>query len=98
MVSGVNNIEQGFFQPQISNRQKTSLDAPASITSFDAEDEAIISAEAKLLSETEKFNSGEGNLVDLAVACVVTKNTVLAQLNVIQTKKDIIDDLLEMVE
>lgn len=96
MVSGINNIEQSNFQPQFSPRQSTTGYTPSSINSFDAEDEAIISAEAKMQYELEKFNAGGDNLVDLALSEVMAKITTSAEVNAINAKKDIMDDILEM--
>lgn len=98
MVSGINSIGQSVFQPQISQRQFSTSEAPASLMSFDLEDEAIISSQAKLLNELDKFNSGEGNAVDLALAGVMSKVVVSAEVNVIQAKKDMFDNLLDMVK
>lgn len=95
MISSINNIQQSVFQPQSYPRQdiKSTFEP---LNSFADEDTAIISSEAKLQYELEKFNAGGSNDVDLAVANVVTKNTVSAEINVVQTKKDMIDVLLNM--
>ncbi len=96
MVLGINNIEQSIFQPQIFPRQLSTIDAPESLTSFDVEDNAIISSQAKMLNELDKFNTGEGNAVNLAVSSVMSKITVSAEANVIQAKINMIDDILDM--
>jgi len=96
MVSGINSIEQSVFQPQLSQRQVPTSGTSASPNSFDIEDKAIISAEAKLQNELEKFNAGGDNLVDLALAEVTSKITVAAEVNVIKTKKDMLDDISNM--
>lgn len=98
MVSGINNVQQSAFQPQISARQFSAADAPSALISFDEEDSAIISSEAKLLNELDKFNRGGDNLVDLALANVMARVTVEAEVNVIQTKKEMFEDILDMVE
>ena len=98
MVSGINNIEQSVFQPQFSQRQSSAQDAPASLNSFDAEDEAIISSQAKMQYELEKFNAGGDNLVDLVGASTMAKITTEAEVNVINTKKDMIDEILKIGE
>lgn len=100
MVSGINNIQPSSFQPQISPSQ-ISVDPSATksfepLNSFADEDEAIISSEAKLLSELDKFNSGKGDAVNLAVTGEMTKFTVGAEVDVVNAKKDMIDSVLEM--
>lgn len=96
MISGINNIQQGLFEPQSYQPQLSSVDAPEPSTSFDIEDQAIISSQARLQNELEKFNSGEGDLVNLALTSVMTKYTVSAEVNVINAKKDMFDEILEM--
>jgi len=104
MVSGINNIVQSVFQPQISSQGQLSTVNTADSTSYEPlnsfadEDTAIISSQAKLLNELDKFNSGGDNDVDLAVAGVLAKNTVSAEVNVINTKKDMIDTVLNMAK
>lgn len=100
MVSGINNINnivQSVFQPQIYQRQVSTTDELEPLNSFDDEDQAIISSQAKLLNELDKFNSGNGDVVNLALASVESKFTVQAEVNVINTKKDMFDTLLNMV-
>lgn len=97
MVSGINNIEQSTFQPQLFQGQPSTTDKwPERMNSFDDEDKAIISSQAKMLNELDKFNAGEGNPVDLALSCVIAKNTASAEVNVINAKKDMIDVLLDL--
>lgn len=97
MVSGINNIEQSIFQPQLSQRQLSTKDMPSSSpTSFDIEDQAIISSQAKMQNELEKFNAGEGDPLDLALSSVIAKFTVSAEVNVIQAKKDMFDEILDI--
>lgn len=98
MVSEINNIKESSFQPQIPQRQFSKADTSGSLNSFDIEDEAIISSQAKLLNELDKFNSGADNLVDLMGAGVTAKTTVSAEVNVINAKKDMMDTILDMVE
>lgn len=98
MVSGVNNLGQYGVQPESYRRQLASTESSASLTSFSVEDEAIISSEANLLNELEKFNSGEGDAIDLALASVMAKITVGAVVNVIQTQNDMFDSVMEMCE
>ena len=97
MVSGINNIEQTSFQPQLSKRRTPTIDTKAgSPTSFADEDEAIISSQAKMQNELEKFNSGGDYAVVLAVSCVVAKTTVSAEVNVINAKIKMLDAVLEI--
>lgn len=98
MVSGINKIEQSFLQPEIAQKQSNSPTKFEPMDSFYQEDEAIISSEAKLQYELEKFNSGGDNAVDLALANVTAKTTVNAEVNVINTKKNMLDVLLGMAD
>lgn len=96
MVSNINNVEQSIFQPQSYKRQGSSKDVFEPVNSFADEDEAIISSQAKLLNELDKFNSGGDNIVDLAIANVTSKFTVEAEVNVIQTEKEMMDCILDI--
>jgi hypothetical protein len=98
MISNINNIEQNIFKTQISQwRVATSL-IRASLNNFDIEDQAIISSQAELLNELDKFNSGEDNIVDLALASVMTEITVSAEVNVINTKNDMFKTILDSIK
>lgn len=96
MISGINNLEQSLFQPQFFQRQSSLGETLESSMSFEDEDQAIISSQAKLQNELEKFNAGESNPVDLAVASEISKFTVSAEVNVINTKKDMMDAILDI--
>jgi len=96
MVSGIGNIGQSVLLPQLSQRQSPEGGVPLSSRFFDIEDDAIISSEAKMLNELEKFNAGTGDALNLAVACVEAKIAVGAQVNVINAKVDMLDEILEM--
>lgn len=99
MISDINKVYQIGFQPESYTQQKSSKDPsyePSS--SFAEEDQAIISSQAKLLNELDKFNSGAGNDVDLAVANVMAKVTTEAEVNVINTKKNMMDEVLTIGE
>jgi len=98
MVSGINSIQSSVFQPQISQRQTAVTDTYEPLTSFDIEDEAIISSQANMLNELDKFNAGDGNLVNLAVASVMAEITAKAEATVIQAKMDMFDAIVDMVE
>lgn len=96
MVSSVSNISQSNFQTQTYQRKASTTDSFEPLNSFAEEDEAIISSQAKLLNELEKFNAGEGDAIDLALASVMSKFTVSAEVNVINTKKEMMDCILEI--
>lgn len=98
MISGINKVEQSSFQPEISQKQSAPPTQFEPIDSFYEEDEAIISSQAKLQYELEKFNSGGDNSVDLALANVNAKTTANAEVNVINTKKNMLDVLLGMAD
>lgn len=96
MISDINNIQQSSFQAPISQGQTLAKDTFEPMNSFVDEDQAIISSQAKLQYELEKFNAGADNLVDLMGTCVSSKFTVEAEVNVIQAKKDMVDDILDI--
>lgn len=100
MLSGINSdiksIQQSFLQPQIYQGQLPATDAQEPLNSFYIEDKAIISSQANFMNELDKFNSGQGDAVDLAIADVIAKITTQANVNVINTKKDMLDAVLEM--
>lgn len=100
MISGINNyknIQQSDFSSQIFSKQNESTDYENdSMISFADEDQAIISSQAKLQYELEKFNSGGDNLIDLMVTNVTSKITTKAAVNVINTKKDMLDAILDI--
>jgi hypothetical protein len=95
MVSPVNNSNGVYFNPypESSPAQKA---VNSTLNSFDTEDKAIISAQAKLLNELDKFNSGQGDPVDLAITGITSKHQVEAMVRVINTKKDMMDTVLEI--
>lgn len=94
--SRINNIQQGIFDSSIPRQQTPKSDMYNPSDSFIDEDQAIISSEAMLQNELEKFNSGGDNFVELAAACVLSKITVEANVNVINAKKDAMDAVLEI--
>lgn len=101
MISNINdiyNIESSSFSPQTSQREAYTKDISESFKSFSDEDEAIISAEAKLQYETEKFNLGGDNVVELMTTSVMSEFTVEANVSVINTKKDMLDEILKIGE
>lgn len=100
MISDINadikSIQQSFSQPQIYKGRWPAADTQEPLTSFADEDQAIISSEANLMNELDKFNSGQGDAVDLALAGVMAKTTVEAEVNVINAKKQMFDTILDM--
>ena len=95
-ISGINGVNPVNYQTQANNNQVSNTNT--SDDNFDIEDNAIISAQAKLLNEFDKYNSGQGNEVDLAVTRVTSENQVKAMVNVINTKKDMMDSILKLGE
>jgi len=95
MISEIGNITKLDYAAQTV---KSNADIRRPLTSFDVEDQAIISAQAKLLNELEKFNSGEGDIVNLAVQSAISELTVTANANVINTKKEMMDTILDIMD
>lgn len=96
MISGINNIQQSASPLQFTQRLSPTTETTEPLNSFADEDEAIISSQAKLQNELEKFNSGEGDALDLAVAGIMAKTTISAEVNVINAKKHMMDDILDI--
>lgn len=96
MVSGINGVGNTGSVNSISQVGQTSRVAAVdtSLNSFDIEDKAIISSQAKLLNELDKFNSGQGDPVNLAVTRVMAENEVAANVNVIKAKNHMYDAVL----
>ena len=98
MVSSVNNIAQAYFQPVNFQKQSNIQQSTSTINSFDIEDNAIISSEAKMLNELEKYNYGNGNELNLVLSSVNAKNTVKLEARVIKSKTEMIDTIINMVD
>lgn len=98
MISDINKVGQSSFQPEISQRQAPSKEHFESLGSFDEEDQAIISSQAQMQYELEKFNSGGDNLLELVGATVNAKHTAQAEARVVDTKKEMFDTVLHMGE
>ena len=96
MVTGVNGLNSPGYINILSGVSQPPQVEP--LHSCDIEDKAIISAEAKLMNEMEKYNSGQGNEVDLAVTRINSVNQVDAMVKLINTKKDMLDKVLEIGE
>lgn len=65
--------------------------------SFARQDEAIVSSQAKILNELEKYNSGQSDEVSLALTTVTSKLHIEANLRVIQAKDEILEDIIGLV-
>ena len=98
MISDINKVGQSSFVPEISQKQAPSKEHFESLSSFDEEDQAIISAEAQMQYELEKFNSGGDNLLQLVGASVNAKFTAQAEARVVDTKKEMLNTILDMGE
>lgn len=96
MISDINKVGQSSFQPEVSPKQAPSKESFDSLISFDEEDEAIISSEAKMQYELEKFNAGGDNLLELIGASVNAKYTAQAEARVVDTKKEMLDIIMDM--
>ncbi len=93
MIGSING-SQGVYFAQYEN-----YPAPkGSLLNFDTEDEAIISARARILNELERFNAGEGNEVDLALATAMGKIQVEAAATVINAKEEMMDAIMGIIE
>ena len=94
MIGNISGSPQVYL-PQYNNSAKLGGE---SLNNFDVEDKAIISAQAKILNELDKFNAGEGNEIDLAMAASMGKIQVEAEAKVIKTKNEMMGTILNMME
>lgn len=94
MIEGINSAQQVYNALCC----KAPAQSGGGLLNFDVEDEAIISSQAKILNELDKFNSGEGNEVDLALATVMGKIQTEAAVNVIKTKDEMMDAVMSIVD
>lgn len=98
-IGGINNSPIVSYNLASKAVKTTSAyDTQESLNSFDNEDTAIISAQANLLNELDKYNSGAGNDVELALTSVNSKNQVEANVAVINAKKDMLDSVMKIAE
>lgn len=93
MIQGIQNTSG--INSYFPSGNKTNVPKNEPLNSFETEDTAIISAQAKLLNELDKYNSGESNELDLALAGITSKNQVKAVARVIKTKKEMFDAVLD---
>lgn len=92
------NGAYGYAKNEPAAKSESVTQNPEPFNSFAEEDEAIISAEAKMQYALEEFNSGGDNVVDLMATSLMAKTTVEMEVNVINTKKDMMDTILHMGE
>lgn len=90
MIDGVNNTRNIYIPSPCGTKRATN-----SLMDFSDEDQAIVSAEAKMLNELDKFNAGEGNDIELAITTVLSKEQVDAAVAVIKTKNETMDSLMQ---
>lgn len=93
MIQGIQNTLN--INPYSPYDKKINSIANKSLNSFETEDTAIISAQAKLLNELDKYNSGQSDELDLALTCITSKNQVKAVARVIKTKNQMLDTILD---
>jgi len=93
MLQGIQNTSS--INPYFPSEKKANFVANEPLNSFETEDTAIISAQAKILNELDKYNSGQSNEIDLALTCITSKNQVEAVARVIDTKKEMLDTILD---
>jgi len=91
MINGIQSSERVLNYPP-SSSPKVSREP---LNSFETEDTAIISAEAKMLNELDKYNSGKSNEINLAVTCLESKHQVEAVARVIKTKTEMLDTIMD---
>ena len=96
MIENISASQQIYYTPYVNNSSQSFTGS--SLTNFDVEDRAIISAQAKMLNELDKFNAGEGNEIDLALATVTGRIQIEAAVNIIKTKEEMMDTLFEMMD
>lgn len=93
MIESIGSTTQAYSLQYSGPKPET-----ASLMNFSVEDKAIISAQAKILNELEKFNAGEGNEVDLALAATMGRLQTEASVNVIKTKDEMMEAVLDIIE
>ncbi len=92
MIESINNSGQ-INSIQFSHSYR----GGSGLLNFDIEDQAIISAQAKILNELEKFNAGEGNEIELALASIMGEIQVEASANVIKAKDEMMDAIMDIL-
>ena len=95
MIQGIQNFSS--INSYFSSEKKADFIANKPLNSFETEDTAIISAQAKLLNELDKYNSGQSDEINLALTCITSKNQVEANARVIKTKKEMLDIIMDSI-
>ena len=93
MIQGIQNTPS--ISTSFPSEKKAICSGNEPLNSFENEDTAIISAQAKLLNELDKYNAGQSNETDLALTCINSKIQVNAAAKVINTKKEMMDTILD---
>jgi len=95
MVNGINGITGTNYQPYQNQASNESITRKSDI--FGESDEAIISAQAKLMNALERFNNGEGDIIDLAVTSITSEIEVAANAHVINAQKHMMDKFIDLI-
>jgi len=93
MIQGIQNTSN--ISSYFPYEKKADFVTNEPLNSFETEDTAIISAQAKILNELDKYNSGQSDELNLALTCITSKNQVKAVARVISTKKEMLDTILD---
>ncbi|MDD3149289.1 MAG: hypothetical protein PHV68_00495 [Candidatus Gastranaerophilales bacterium] len=97
-INGINySIEvPGLQEMQSALESQGSLSGTLSIPV--SEDEAIISAQAKLLNELEKYNAGESDEIKLALTVEESTTQTEAMYNVIGAKNQMLNSIMQIMD
>jgi len=96
MIQSINPLKiysDQYSVPSSQKRSSISLEPPFV---YENEDTAIISAEAKMLDELDRYNSGESNELKLVMTSNEAKYQVMANSRVIKVQKEITDSVMDM--
>jgi len=96
MVEGVGSISSSSSYPSIDFTKSQPQQAP--LQNFDVEDKAIISSQAKILNELDKYNNGQSDELNLALTTMTSKHQIEASLSVIKTKNELLDSIMKIGE
>jgi len=95
LVTPVNPVNSANFF--ISGYQKGTMASEASASAPEINDSAIISAQAKLLNELEKYNAGESDEISLAVTAITSKHEAEANVYALKVHKECMDSVLDII-
>ena len=101
MVESINDVKSlnvAALKKQMSDFNETKKLETNKKRSFEQEDQALISAQSKLLNEMERFNSGEGNIVDMSTTIAITTTQVDAAIKIMKVKYSILKDVMSLGE